>query len=133
MFLNLPVADLARSVRFFTGLGFTFDPRFTDEQGTCMLVGADAAVMLLVEPFFRTFTTRGPVDPAAQCEVLVAVSARDRAEVDDLAARALAGGGTPAGEPQDHGFMYQRSFLDPDGHHWEVVWMDESADPAAAG
>jgi len=131
MFVNLPVRDLARSVAFFTDLGFEFEPKFTDENATCMIVGDDAFVMLLVEPFFRTFTPREICDTASHCEGLFAISVDSRAEVDRVMQTAVAGGATPATDPQDHGFMFQRTFFDLDGHHWEVFWMDPEANPNA--
>jgi predicted lactoylglutathione lyase len=127
MFVNLPVEDLDRTVDFFTKLGFSFDPRFTDENATCMLVGEDAYVMLLVQPFFKGFTKKELVDTSTHTEAIVALSAESREEVDDLADKALAAGGAPANDPQDHGFMYERSFHDPDGHLWGVFWMDPAA------
>jgi len=131
MFVNLPVKDLDRSVEFFTALGFTFDPRFTDANATCMLVGEDAYVMLLVTDMFTTFTTKEVADATTSTGAIIAVSAGSREEVDELAEAALAAGATPAGDPADHGFMYYRSFHDLDGHHWEVLWMDPAA--AAGG
>jgi uncharacterized protein len=129
IFVNLPVQDLDRSVAFFRGLGFTFNEQFTDRNATCMEVSDQACVMLLVRPFFATFTTKDVADAAASTEAILAVSARSRAEVDTLVDRALALGGAVAKQPSDDGFMYGRSFYDPDGHAWEVMWMD----PAAAG
>ena len=129
IFVNLPVQDLDRSVAFFRGLGFTFNEQFTDRNATCMEVSDQACVMLLVRPFFATFTTKDVADAAASTEAILAVSARSRAEVDTLVDRALALGGAVAQQPSDDGFMYGRSFYDPDGHAWEVMWMD----PAAAG
>jgi predicted lactoylglutathione lyase len=127
MFLNLPVADLPASVAFFTALGFTFNPQFTDESATCMIVSEQAYVMLLVEPRFAAFATKPVADAHASTEALVCVSAESREDVDAFADAALAAGGTPAKEPMDHGFMYGRSFNDLDGHHWEVMWMDQAA------
>jgi uncharacterized protein len=127
LFVNLAVRDLNRSKEFFTKLGFEFDPRFTDEKATCMLVGEDAYVMLLTEPFFRTFTKKGVCDTLLHNEALCALSCESRAEVDELVKRAVAAGGKHAMEPQDHGFMYGWSFYDLDGHHWEVLWMDPKA------
>lgn len=127
IFINLPVKNLQRSVEFFTGLGFSFNPQFTDENATCMIVSEEAYVMLLTRKYFETFITKPISDAAAQTEVLVAFSAESRAEVDALVDKALATGATPAKEPQDHGFMYVRTFFDPDGHHWEVLWMDPAA------
>ena len=128
LFVNLAVKDLERAVEFFTGLGFSFDPRFTDEQATCMIVGEDAYVMLLVEDRFKDFTKKELADPRTQTEAIVAFSADSRTEVDELAEKALASGATAANEPIEMGdFMYGRSFHDPDGHLWELVWMDVSA------
>ena len=127
IFVNLAVEDLARSVDFFTKLGFSFDPRFTDEQATCMVVSDEAFVMLLVEDRFKDFTKKELADPATQTEAILAVSAESRESVDELADKALEAGGSPANDPLDTGSMYGRSFHDPDGHLWEVVWMDPSA------
>ena len=124
MFVNLPVRDLAGAMKFFRSLGFDFDARFTDEKAARMAIGVDAYVMLLAEPFFRTFTRRQVCDTASQVEGLFAISCDSREEVDALATRALSAGGRRAMEPRDHGFMYGWSFCDLDGHQWEVVWMD---------
>ncbi len=127
LFVNLPVRDLDRTVEFFSQLGFRFNPQFTDATATCMLVGEDAFVMLLVEPRFRDFTKKRIADTASSSEGIFALSAGSRAEVDEFAEKALALGGTKAMEPVDHGFMYGRSFYDLDGHHWEIFWMDPAA------
>ena len=127
MFVNLAVRDLETSKEFFSTLGFTFNPKFTDDKAACMVVGNDSSVMLLSEPFFRGFTRRGPCDTTKQTEALLAVSCTSRAEVDQMVRRAIDGGGAHAMDPQDHGFMYGWSFYDPDGHHWEVLWMDPNA------
>jgi len=127
IFPNLAVKDLDRSVAFFTELGFSFDPRFTDENATAMIVNENAVVMLLREGFFQSFTTRELADPTKQIETMIALSAASRDEVDAFADKALEVGGAPANEPMEMDFMYGRSFLDPDGHHWEIVWMDMQA------
>ena len=127
LFVNLAVDDLDRSVAFFTALGFSFDPRFTDETATSMIVGENAYVMLLTKSKFAEFAKKPIVDASSQTEVLLAVSAASREGVDELAEAALASGGADANDPIDYGFMYSRSFEDPDGHVWEVVWMDEAA------
>ena len=127
IFVNLAVEDLARSVDFFTKLGFSFDPRFTDEQATCMIVSDEAFVMLLVQDRFQDFTKKELVDPTTHTEAILAVSAESREGVDELADKALQAGGSPANDPLDMGFMYGRSFHDPDGHLWEVIWMDPRA------
>lgn len=129
LFVNLAVRDLERSVEFFTGLGFAFDARFTDASATCMIVSEEAFVMLLVEPRFKDFTTKQICDTRTHVEGLFCLSASSRAEVDALVHKAVASGGAHAMPPQDHGFMYGWSFLDPDGHHWEVMYMDMSAIP----
>jgi uncharacterized protein len=127
MFVNLPVADLQASIAFFTHLGFTFDPRFTDDGATCMVVSDQAYVMLLQRDRFAEFATKPVADATQSTEALICVSAADRAGVDAFADAALAAGGTPAKDPMDEGFMYGRSFDDLDGHHWEVMWMDPAA------
>jgi uncharacterized protein len=127
IFVNIPVADLDRSVEFFTRLGFAFDPQFTDRNAACMIVSDQAFVMLLVEDFFRAFTTRELCDARRATEAILALSAESRDQVDELAEAALAAGAQPAGEPDDRGFMYMRNFHDPDGHLWEIVWLDPAA------
>ena len=131
LFVNLPVRDLARSVDFFTELGFTFNPKFTDETATCMIVSDEAFVMLLVANRFADFTKKKICDTSTHTEALLSISCESRGEVDELVNKAIAAGGKHAMEPQDHGFMYGWSFYDPDGHHWEVFWMDPDANPAA--
>jgi predicted lactoylglutathione lyase len=123
IFVNLPVKDLQRSIAFFTALGFTFDARFTDEHATCMVVGENSFVMLLVEGMFQTFTPKPVVDARTATEVLVALSLESRAEVDEMVAAAAAAGGRLPRDPQDHGFMYAHAFEDLDGHIWEPFWM----------
>ncbi len=127
IFVNLPVKDIDRSVDFFKTLGFSFNPQFTDETATAMIVSDEAFVMLLVEDRFKDFTAKELADATTQTEAIVALSAAIREEVDSLADRALEAGGSPANEPMEYGFMYGRSFEDPDGHLWEVAWMDPSS------
>ena len=95
-----------------------------------MIISDQTNVMLLTEPFFRSFTRHEICDTTAQTEGLFALSCRSRAEGDEMARAAIAAGGRPAMDPQDHGFMYGSSFYDPDGHHWELLWMDEKSMPA---
>jgi predicted lactoylglutathione lyase len=114
---------------FFGKLGFQFNSRLTDDKAACMIVSDDASVMLLSEPFFKTFTKREICDTRSQTEGLFALSCSSRAEVDDMVNQALASGGKRAMDPQDHGFMYGWSFYDPDGHHWDVLWMDPQGIP----
>ena len=127
MFLNLAVEDLQRSIAFFRDLGFEFDQRFTDETATCMVVSDHAFVMLLVRDRFRDFTKHELADPRTHTEAITALSAESREDVDELVEKALGAGGSAANDPMDMGFMYGRSFYDPDGHLWEVVWMDVDA------
>ena len=126
LFVNIPVADVQRSIDFFEALGFTFNAQFTDATATCMLVGEDAYFMLLGHEKFAGFSKRPLGDAQKETNAIFALSAGSRAEVDALVEKALAAGGSHAAEPQDHGFMYGWSFYDPDGHHWEVFWMDPS-------
>ena len=132
IFVNLPIKDMKRSQGFFRELGFTFNPQFTNEQGACMVVAEDIYVMLLVEPFFQTFTKKPISDARKSTEVLVCLSCDSRAEVDMLVQKALAAGGTAPNAPQDHGFMYGHGFEDLDGHVWELAWMDPQATPPQA-
>ena len=127
LFVNLPVKDLKRSVAFFTRLGYTFNPQFTDENATCMVLGEDNFVMLLVEKFFQTFTRKAIADATKTTEVLICVSAESREKVDEMIANAVAGGATLPNPAKGHGFMYQHGYQDLDGHLWEVMWMDPKA------
>jgi uncharacterized protein len=130
IFVNLPIKNMARSQAFFKSLGFTFNPQFTNEQGACMVVSENHSyVMLLVEPFFQTFTKKPVADATRSTEVLVCLSCESRDEVDAMVKKAVAAGGTAPNPPQDHGFMYGHGFTDPDGHVWEVMWMDTRAAP----
>lgn len=127
LFVSLPIKNLERTTAFFKALGFTFNPKFTGEQAACMLIGEHAYAMLLVEPFFKTFTKREICDTATHVEGAFGITCESRTEVDAMVEKALAGGGKEPEPPQDHGFMYSRSFEDLDGHHWEVLWMDPKA------
>jgi predicted lactoylglutathione lyase len=126
LFVNIPVSDLQRSIRFFEALGFAFNLQFTDASATCMLVGEEAYFMLLTRERFQGFSKRPVGDARRETSALFAISVNSRQEVDDLVRKAVAAGGSHAADPQDHGFMYGWSFFDPDGHHWEVFWMDPS-------
>lgn len=126
MFTNLPITDLAASKAFFSALGFTFNEKFENETTTCMVVNEQSFVMLIEHEQFAGHSSR-PIADAGTNAVLLCVSADDRAGVDAFAEAALAAGATPAGDPEDHGFMYGRSFADLDGHCWEVMWMDAAA------
>lgn len=129
LFVNLPVRGLKRTVEFFTALGFTFNPQYTDDSATCMILSDDAFLMLMVESRFQDFARKPLADAHSHTGGIYAISADTREEVDALADRALTVGGKPAGEAMDHGFMYVRSFYDLDGYHWEVCWMDPQGMP----
>jgi predicted lactoylglutathione lyase len=132
IFVNLPIADMKRSMAFFRALGLEFNPQFTNEQGACLVLGPGIHAMLLTKDFFATFTAKPLVDATRATEVLVCLSCQSRAEVDDLVARAIAAGGSAPRPPQDHGFMYGHGFEDLDGHIWELVAMEPAAAGAAA-
>ena len=127
LFVNLPVADLERSIAFFAELGFSFDPNFTDETAACMLVGEQASIMLLSRQKFAEFSTLPMADPSTHALALYNVSVASREEVDEVSAAALAAGGVEVDELEDYGFMCSRSFFDLDGHGWQVMWMDPAA------
>ncbi|MET0595193.1 MAG: VOC family protein [Polyangiaceae bacterium] len=127
LFVNLPVKDLKRSMEFFSKLGFEFNPQFTDSNAACMVISEEAFAMLLVEPYFKTFTKKEIANNARHTEAIFAISCSSRAEVDDIVKKAIASGGKHAMDPNDHGFMYGWSFYDLDDHHWEVIWMDPKA------
>lgn len=127
LFVNLPVADLNRTVDFFTALGFSFNPQFTDDNAACMVVSEQIQVMLLVRPFFAGFTKKPVADARAATEAILALSCETREDVEAMVAKAVAAGAATPIEAKDHGFMYQHGFEDLDGHQWEVFWMDEAA------
>ena len=127
IFVNLPVQDLQRAVDFYTSLGYTQNLQFTDANASAIMISDEIAVMLLVEPFFATFTQKTIADTSTTIETINALSADSREAADRLADTALANGGSPARPPEEEGGMYGRSFHDPDGHLWEVVYMDPAA------
>jgi predicted lactoylglutathione lyase len=127
LFVNLPVKDLPRSVAFFTALGFHFDPRYTNDSATCMILGEGQFAMLLVEPFFQSFTDKPVADATKVTEVLVALSVASRAEVERICEAAFAAGGRRYRDVQDHDFMFGWGFEDLDGHVWELFWMNPEA------
>ena len=132
IFVNLPVADLPRSRAFYEAVGATNNPQFTDDTAACMVFSETIHTMLLTHDKFRQFTAKRIPDARENCQVLLCLSAENRAEVDAIVDRAgAAGGGVDPGPKQDYGFMYGRSFEDPDGHIWEVMWMDVEAAQAA--
>ena len=132
IYVNLPIKNMERSKAFFTSLGFSFNPQFTNEQGACMVIADNIFAMLLIESFFQTFTKKPVADATKSPEVLVCLSCSSRAEVDELVRKAVAAGGTSPNPPQDHGFMYGHGFTDLDGHVWELIFMDPNAAPPHA-
>lgn len=134
IFVNLPVTDLPRSMKFYEAIGFTNNPQFTNDQAASMMWSDEIVVMLLTHDFWKTFTTKPIPDAHETAQVFLCLSHDSRAEVDAIVAKAGAAGGKPEPTPtQDHGFMYGSSFEDPDGHIWEVMWMDVEAAMAAGG
>jgi uncharacterized protein len=124
IFVNLPVKDLEKSKAFFTALGYTFNPQFSNEQGACMIIAENSIyAMLLTEAFFKTFTDKQIAKAHEVTEVLNCLSCESREEVDTLVAKAVAAGGKAPRAPQDHGFMYGHGFEDLDGHYWELAYM----------
>ncbi len=127
IFVNLPVKDLKASIEFFTKLGYTFNPQFTDETATCMIISEDIYAMLLTHEKFKVFTPKEICDATKSSEVLICLSCESREQVDEMVGKAVAAGGTTYNQPQDHGFMYGHGYQDLDGHIWELMWMDPSA------
>ena len=127
IFVNLPVNDLDASKEFFTKLGYKINQQFTDEKASCIVISDTIYLMLLVKPFFKSFTSKEIIDASSGTETILALSADSRQGVDDLVDRAIATGAGTSQEPMDEGFMYSRSFADPDGHLFEVMWMDPAA------
>jgi uncharacterized protein len=126
IFVNLSVKDLNKTIGFFTKLGFRFNPQFTDENATCMIVGEDIFVMLLIEKFFKTFTKKEICDTKKNTEVIIALSVESKEKVDQMINNAIESGGIESREKQDYGWMYGRSFEDNNGHIWEIIYMDEN-------
>ncbi|HEX6997868.1 MAG TPA: VOC family protein [Gammaproteobacteria bacterium] len=131
IFVNLPVRDLDASMRFFRALGFDFNPQFTDDTAACMVIAEDIYAMLLTHAKFGEFTPKPISDATQSTEVLIALSCESRERVDELVHKALAAGGSSYSDPRDYGFMYQHGFQDPDGHIWELVYMEPGAVPQA--
>ncbi len=130
IFINLPVKDLKKTIAFFEKLGFAFNMQFTDDEAACMIIGENIYAMLLLEKFFKTFTSKEIADAKKTTEVLIAIDAESRESVDEMIKKAVEAGGSTYRNPQDNGWMYGHSFADLDGHQWEVLYMDESQMPA---
>lgn len=129
IFVNLPVKNLGRSMQFFTELGFSFNPQFTSETSGCMVISESIFVMLLEEDKFKMYAKKSLADTATSSEVILALDAESRSAVDDIVGKAVAAGGTMTDSKQDLGFMYIHGFADPDGHLWEIAFVDMTAMP----
>ena len=127
IFVNLPVRDLEKSKAFFSSIGYSFNAQFTDEKAACIVVSNEIYVMLLTEPFFKTFISKEVADATKTAEVIVSFSVDSKQQVDEVITKARNAGATTPRSAQDYGFMYQHGFQDPDGHLWDFVWMDPSA------
>ena len=125
IFINLPVADLPKSIAFFKALGFSRNPQMSDDAGACIVVGDTISVMLATHTRFRDFTPKAVCDTSKAVEVLLNLSCESRDEVDSLVTKALAAGGSTYDKPEDLGFMYSHSFVDPDGHGWGLFHMSD--------
>ncbi|MBE9662561.1 VOC family protein [Mucilaginibacter myungsuensis] len=130
IFVNLPVKDLNKSKAFFEALGYSFNPQFTNEMGGALVIGDNIFYMLLTEDFFKTFTKKELADRDKTISAINCLSAESRERVDEIYDLAIANGASPAQDATDYGWMYGRSFLDLDGHHWEFAYMDPAGPPA---
>ena len=129
IFVNLPVKDLKKSKVFFEKLGYSFNPQFTNDDGGCLVISDTIYVMLLTEPFFKTFTKKAIVDATKSTEVIIAISVETKDLVNEIVDKALKAGATKSNDPQDYGWMYSWSFQDLDGHLWEVLYADPAGIP----
>ncbi|KAB1142024.1 VOC family protein [Streptomyces luteolifulvus] len=127
IFVNLAVNDVDAAKKFFSELGYTINPQFTTDDCACVVISDTIVAMLLSKQRYADFTKKELADSTKTSEVLLCLSAESREKVDELVDKAIAAGGTASGQTQDHGFMYGRAFDDPDGHTWEVMWMDPAA------
>jgi predicted lactoylglutathione lyase len=127
IFVNLPVSDVAKSTEFYTGLGFTKNDQFSDETTSSIVLSDTIVFQIMTHEKFKGFTNKSIIDAKTQVQALFALSRDSREAVDEIVNKALATGGAPAQDAQDHGFMYGWSFDDPDGHTIEVMWMDPAA------
>ncbi len=125
IFVNLPVLDLKRSMNFFEKLGFKFNKKFTDNNAACLIVGKNMYVMLLLNDFFKNFTTKQICNAKNSTEMILAISVESKKKIDTMVATAIKAGAMRVREPQDHGYMYAQSIEDLDGHIWEFIWMNE--------
>lgn len=131
IFINLPVKNLEKSKEYYTHLGYTVNSQFTNETAACLVISDTIYLMLLVEEYFKTFTSKQIIDASNSIEVLTALSCESKEEVNSITQKSIDAGGTETKDPQDYGFMYTRSLQDLDGHVWEYFWMDPSHIQAA--
>ena len=131
IYINLPVRDVSRATAFYLGLGFSLEPKFSNADASAIVIDQQIFVMLLAEPFFKSFTDKALCSTSTHIEVLNCLSCSSRQEVDDFVAHAIQGGGRAPRAVQDMGFMYGHAFEDLDGHTWELVYMDPNAQPLA--
>jgi predicted lactoylglutathione lyase len=127
--INLPVKNLDKSKAFFSSLGLAINPQLTDENATCFVINDQTFVALLSEPHFKAITSKDVAEGSTAKEVLLAIGAETREEVDELVNNAVSAGGSELGEPQDHGWIYGRTFADLDGHQWNIFYMNASEMP----
>lgn len=127
IYVNLPVADLKRSVDFFSALGFRFDPKFTDDHSTCMIAGDNIFIMLVTHDKFKLFTPKPICDASQSTEVLVCLTMESKEEIQEMVERAVAHGAQSYTQPQDHPLMYGHGFQDPDGHIWELLYFAQGS------
>lgn len=133
IFVNLPVKDLEKTKEFFSKLGFSFNPQFTDEKAASLIISENIYAMLITEEYFKTFTKKEIADATKTTEVINALSVESREVVDEMVDKAIAAGGRVNRDPDDYGWMYSKSFEDLDGHIWEILWIDENNIPANPG
>jgi len=126
IFVNMPVRDLDRSMKFFEGLGFHFNPQFTNEDAACMVIDEKIYVMLLTENHFKKFTNKDISDSHQTTEAIVSLAVESKEKVNEVVEKALSSGASHSKDALDYGFMYQWGFQDPDGHLWELFYMEES-------
>lgn len=124
IFVNLPIAEVNKSMIFFKQVGFSFEMNFTNDDAACMKISETIYVMLVTHPVFKTFTTRRISDAKESAGVILGLSADSRENVDEIVASAIRAGGVVANPPVDQDFMYSRSFHDLDGHQWDVFYMN---------
>jgi uncharacterized protein len=129
IFINLPVKNLDNSISFFTKLGFSFNPQFTDDKAGCIVISDNIFAMLLTEAYFQTFTKKHVYDAKTSTEVLITLNIDSKEELQQLVQKAKESGAVIDSEPQDHGWMYQHGFADLDGHQWELAYMDATKIP----